>query len=209
MARYRLVIFDFDGTLADSQAWLLTKYNQLAGELGVRTVTEAEVQMLRGRTTREIMAFLDVPMWKLPRIVTRFRAQASVDAEQIRLFAGVSELLPKLKQRGLTLAIVSSNSEDTVRRVLGPANVAWIDAFDCSASMFGKAKKLRAVMKRTGISAQETLCIGDETRDIEAAREVGADAAAVVWGYADASVLERLEPTVLLRSIDEIATLTA
>jgi phosphoglycolate phosphatase len=207
MIRYRLLIFDFDGTLADSEAWLVAKYNGLAAELGLRRVSEAELQLLRGCTTQEIMKHLDVPMWKLPRIVSRMRAIAAADSAQIKLFAGVDALLPKLKQSGHLLAMVSSNSEDNVRRILGPANVACFDAFDCSASMFGKARKIRAVIKRCGVEPRQTLCIGDEPRDMEAAREVGADAAAVLWGYANAEVLERFKPTLLFRSVEEIAVL--
>jgi len=206
MTRYRLLIFDFDGTLADSAAWFVAKYSELAAELGLRRLTDADVQMLRGRSTREIMAYLQVPVWKLPRIASRFRAQARLEVDRIELFAGVDELLPALVQRGSTLAIVSSNSEDNVRAILGPANSAWIAAFECSASLLGKARKLRAVMKRTGIPAQHTLCIGDETRDIEAARSAGADAAAVTWGYANADALQRFEPTWLLRSFEELLT---
>jgi phosphoglycolate phosphatase len=204
---YRLFIFDFDGTLADSAAWLFVKYNTLAGELGLRPVTDAEFEALRGRTTREIMAFIGLPIWKLPSVVTRMRSEAGVDAGDIKLFGGVDALLPALKAQGMKLAVVSSNSEQNVRRVLGAGNAAYFEAFDCSASMFGKARKIRAVMKRAGVSPRETLCIGDEPRDIEAAREAGADSAAVVWGYASPELLARFEPTLLLRSVDEIAAL--
>jgi phosphoglycolate phosphatase len=171
MKEYRLLIFDFDGTLADSGAWLIRTYNALAGELGTRPIVEDQVQALRSQSTREIMAQLNVPMWKVPRIATRIRAAASAQAEEIKLFPGVDALLPKLKQHGIQLAIVSSNSEVAVRRVLGTANIACIDVFNCSASIFGKAPKLRAVMKRTGIAPEHTLCVGDEVRDIEAARQ--------------------------------------
>jgi phosphoglycolate phosphatase len=209
MTRYRQLIFDFDGTLADSAGWFLAKYGELAPELGLRPLVEADVHMLRGRTTREIIAFLGVPFWKLPRIAARFRAQVAAEAERIALFAGVERLLPELKQRGFTLAIVSSNSEDNVRRILGPGNSACIDVFACSASLLGKARKLRAVSKRTGIPASATLCIGDETRDIEAAREAGADAAAVTWGYANAEALARSQPRWLVHSLDELLAVLA
>ena len=207
MTRYRLVIFDFDGTLADSAEWFVKSYNKLAGELGLRAVVEADLPMLRALTTREIMAFLKVPPWKLPRLSKRMREQAGIEADRIKLFPGIDTLLPALKERGVTLAIVSSNSEDNVRKVLGPMNVACIDVLDCSASLLGKARKLRAVIKRCGVTPQQTLCIGDELRDIDAAREVGADAASVLWGYAAEAALVKHKPTHVLRSVGDIVTL--
>ena len=119
----------------------------------------------------------------------------------------MDDLLRRLDETGVKLAIVSSNSEDNVRQILGDANARRIDTFECSAAMFGKARKLRTVMKRMGASAQTTLCIGDETRDIEAAREVDAASGAVLWGYAHPEVLERFAPTHMFENLDEIAAL--
>lgn len=205
MAQYRLLIFDFDGTLADSAAWFVAKYNELAGELGVRPIADDELQRLRGYNTREIVAFLKVPMWKLPRVASRMRAEVSLAAEQLKLFPGVADALHALKQHGFTLAVVSSNSEDNVRRILGPESTACFDAFACSAPLLGKARKLRAVMKRIGVQPAQTLCIGDEPRDVEAARQAGADSGAVLWGYANASALERSKPTLTFGSVEELS----
>jgi phosphoglycolate phosphatase len=193
MPTYRLVIFDFDGTL-----------NDMAGQFGLRRVSEEEVQMLRGRSNTDIVRYLGVPVWKLPRIATEMRRRISADIDQIRLFDGVDTMLRSLDEHGMRLSIVSSNSEPNVRRVLGAANAARIDTFDCSAAMFGKAGKLRSVMQRLRIDAASTLYIGDETRDIEAAREVGADSGAVTWGYAKPEILATFAPTVTFTTMDEI-----
>ena len=209
MPAYRLIIFDFDGTLADSAAWLIAAYNGIATDFGLRKVDDAEVRMLRGRSSRDILTYLKVPVWKLPRIAAELRRLASVEAERIRLFDGVGELLHTLKQRSKQTAIVSSNSEDTVHRVLGPALVGCVDQFECNASMFGKAHKLRAVMKRTATLPAATLCIGDETRDIEAARDVGADSGAVLWGYANATILAQCKPTLQFNEVADIARLVS
>src|SRR5690348_12162120 len=100
MPGYQLLIFDFDGTLADSGAWMIATYNELAPELGLRPIPRDQVDALRGRSTREIMAQLGVSMWKLPRIAARMRERSSAEAAQIALFPGVDALLPQLKQRG-------------------------------------------------------------------------------------------------------------
>jgi len=197
MPRYELVIFDFDGTLADSQAWAISQLKEAAPRFGFRAVNDAEIAMLRGRSSREIIAYLGVPFWKIPRITAHMRARMAEDAARIGLFPAIPALLAALAGAGVQLSVVSSNSEQNVRRILGADNAARIEHFSCGAAMFGKARRLRAVMRRSGVSPERTLCIGDETRDIEAAREAGADSGAVAWGYATAEALAQFEPTFL------------
>jgi len=204
---FRLVIFDFDGTLVDSAGWMIRTLNDIAGQFGLRRVSEEEVRMLRGRSNTDIVRYLGVPLWKLPRIATEMRRRIAADIAQFKLFAGVEDMLRTLDERGLQLAIVSSNSEDNVRRVLGAASAARIDTFECSAAMFGKARKLKAVMQRLRTEASTTLYVGDETRDIEAAREVRVASGAVTWGYANADILATFAPTLTFDSFADIVAL--
>jgi phosphoglycolate phosphatase len=207
MPPYTLVIFDFDGTLADSADWMIRTLNGISGQFGLRQVTDDEVQMLRGRSTTEIVRYLGVPVWQLPRIAAEMRKRIAADIAQIKLFAGVADMLRALDERDMRLAIVSSNSEANVRCVLGADNAARIDLFDCSAAMFGKSHKLRSVMRRLRVAEHLTLYVGDETRDIEAAREVGCASGAVTWGYAQAQILKTFAPTMTFDTMAQIAAL--
>lgn len=209
MPGFELVIFDFDGTLADSGDWMLRTFAEVAPRYGLRPFTTEDAERLRGSSTREIVQYLDAPLWRIPQIVAEMRRRATADVHRIALFDGVDTLLRTLDERGLRLAIVSSNTEANVRRILGPANAARIDVYDCEASMFGKARKLRAVMKRTGVAAAATLCVGDETRDIEAAQAVGAASGAVTWGYATAGILATFAPTLTFQTPADIAAAAA
>jgi phosphoglycolate phosphatase len=127
------------------------------------------------------------------------------EAGSIRLFEGIGTMLAALRGRGLAVAIVSSNSEDNVRAILGPQFAALVDHYECGASMFGKAAKLRKVARRAGVPAHETIAIGDESRDIEAAKAAGMASASVAWGYADPGLLANFEPTLSFTAVDEIA----
>ena len=70
-----------------------------------------------------------------------------------------------------------------------------IDQFGTGAPLFGKAAKINAVIKRCASAAELTTSIGDEVRDIEAARALGICSLAVTWGYATAPALEAAQPT--------------
>jgi phosphoglycolate phosphatase len=143
-------------------------------------------------------------MWKMPAIANYMRQLMARDADQIRLFDGVEALLASLAESGITIAIVTSNAEPNVRRILGERNAQRVSHYACGASLFGKAAKFRSVIKAAKVSPERTIAIGDEARDIAAARKVGLDAAAVGWGYATTDFLREQKPDHLFSSMDEI-----
>lgn len=204
MLRYELVIFDFDGTLADSADVAISELKAASQRFGIRAVSDEEIAMLRGRTSQEITRYLGIPLWKIPRIMAHMRERMTANADRIRLFPGVSEIFAALSTAGVRLAIVSSNTEANVRKILGADNAARIEHFACGASMFGKGRRFRSVIRRAGVDASKTLCIGDETRDIEAARDARAHSAAVAWGYAKVDVLVRQAPTLVLETMASV-----
>lgn len=201
---YRLVIFDFDGTLADSAGWMRGVLNDLARRHRFREVGGDVVEALRGEDTRAILAHLGVAPWRLPFIARDLRRRAARDAHLIPVFPGVRELLEELAGRGVTVAIVSSNAEATVRAVLGPDSAARIACYACGASLFGKRAKIRRVLRRTGCARQHAIAIGDEVRDLEAATAERIATGAVSWGYATPALLRAQRPTAMFESIDQL-----
>jgi phosphoglycolate phosphatase len=201
----RLVIFDFDGTLADSAAWMMRVLNEEADRFGYRRVDEAEIAALRGQDNRAIIRALGVPMWKLPMIAAHMRRRIAEDASAIGLFPGTGAMLRALSARGVTLAVVTSNEEAVVRRVLGPELAQLVSFMECRASIFGKAPLLRRVLRRAGIPAAEAIAIGDEVRDIEAACKAGIPSGTVAWGYATPELLHSRNPARFFARMEEMA----
>ena len=203
MPPYRLAIFDFDGTLADSLPWFRASFQDMIARFDLAPVRDHEVEGLRGLSAREIMARLNVSMWQLPAIVSDMRKRKLAAASEISLFKDVPAMLDDLRRHNIRTAIVSSDSEASVRQVLGPT-AARIDRFDCGAAMFGKHWKFRRVARKLGVKPSETICIGDELRDIDAAKAAGMNSGAVAWGYALPSALQAAGPTHLFHSIEEM-----
>ncbi|MFD1624459.1 HAD hydrolase-like protein [Azospirillum griseum] len=201
----RLVIFDFDGTLADSFPWFVSVLNGVAARYGFRPVRPEEQERLRGCDTRSLLRHLRVPLWKLPFIARHMRALMASDINAIALFDGVPDLLRTLHARGVVIAVVSSNSPDNIRRVLGPDLSALVTHLACGASLFGKPAKFRQVLRALTIPPHHALAIGDETRDIEAARRVGIACGAVTWGYASADALAARRPDHMFDRVERIA----
>jgi phosphoglycolate phosphatase len=198
---YKLVIFDLDGTLSDSFPWFLSVISTVADKHGLRRIDD--VEGMRGKTSRDIIKALDVPRWRLPWIASDMRKLKSQSLDKIPLFSGVPELLSALADGGLTIAVVTSDSEENARRALGPL-VSCISHFACAASLFGKARKFRQVMRAAGASAEATLAVGDEVRDAEAAKAAGIDFAGVAWGYATIDALARVDPVAIFATVSEM-----
>jgi phosphoglycolate phosphatase len=201
---YTLVIFDLDGTLADSFSWFRTVINGVAREYGFRQIVDDEVEPLRRAGAREILRRLGVPRWKLPAIARRLRALKREQLDALSLFPGAPSMLHTLRDSGLTLTLVSSDNEDNARRQLGE-NAAVFSHFACGASIFGKAAKFKAVMCRARVTAAQTIAIGHEVRDIEAARAAGIACGAATWGYSATDALIAMKPDMVFQNMNDIA----
>lgn len=206
---YKLLIFDFDGTLADSFPWFVGIVNQVADKYRFRRIEEREVDTLRSYDARHLIRHLGIPFWKLPFIARHMKRLMAREIHQIRLFEGMPELLRQLSQRGVQLAMVSSNSVANIRRVLGPEISGLFKYYECGGSIFGKKAKFRKVLKLSGMSASEALCIGDELRDLEAARQAQIAFGAVSWGYTSVEALRAQAPATIFSTLDGIAAVYA
>jgi phosphoglycolate phosphatase len=202
----RLAIVDFDGTLADTWPWFRQVIDDAAVKLGFRRIDDAEAERMRGLSAREIVDALGLPWHRVPALVAYMRKRAANDGDRIPLFPGTAALLRDLSRGGVTVAIVSSNREETIRQVLGE-HAAAVSVYECGASLFGKPAKLRKAVKRAGHTTADAIAIGDEVRDIDAAHEAGITSGAVLWGFASGEALRRAEPHHVFDEFDAIRSL--
>lgn len=202
--KYKLVIFDFDGTLADSFPWALTIINDVADMYGIRRVSDDEVDSLRGMSTRALAKHLHVPWHKVPGIARHMRKMMQRDIDRIPLIEGMDELLPRLAGMGIQIAVVSSNTRANVQRVLGPANSELIDYYECGVALLGKSGRFRKILRRARVRAHEALCIGDELRDLEAAHKAHIPFGAVTWGYNLADAMREHSPRAVFTTVRDI-----
>lgn len=205
--KYRLVMFDFDGTLADSFPFFQSVYNGLADQHGLKRIEDGQVAHLRAMGTREIMRHIGMPAWKLPVVAKSFIGMMTENAAGIGLFGGVADALRALADAGVMLAIVSSNSEHNVRRVLGPELSGLFIHFECGMSVFGKAVRIRKVVRQSKVGAAEALYVGDQGTDAEASAKAGVAFGAVAWGYAPAEALRAHAPAEEFASVPAMLAL--
>jgi phosphoglycolate phosphatase len=200
MSRYQLLIFDFDGTLADSFPFFLDVFDTLADAHHFRRLDRDRLDVLRQYDLHQMMQHVGLPRWKLLPVGMHFRALMAQNIARIRLFDGMREFLRAAAANGTRLAIVSSNSEENVRAVLG-ADADLVRHYECGVALFGKRRRLRHVVRSSGLAPERVLCLGDEVRDIEAAHAEGLAFAAVAWGYTAPEALQARAPRHVFASV--------
>ena len=203
--KYKLVIFDFDGTLADSLPWFFTVADLVADKYKLKRINKDDLETLRTYGAEEMLNLHGVSLWKVPMIANYVRKLLAKDIHQIKMFAGIDGLIKQLSEKGMRLAVLTSNSCENVRQVLGPVNSALIDYYECGVSVFGKPPKLRKLLHKSGVDRNEVICIGDEIRDIVAANHVNIPFGAVAWGYTSIEALKAFSPSEVFACVEEIA----
>lgn len=201
---YKLAIFDFDGTLADSFHFFVAAHDTLAARHGFAKLDRARLDEYRGLEARAIVHRHGVPMWKLPFIAKDFVAMMGRETGGVRLFDGVGEALRLLSERGVRLTIVTSNSLENVRQVVGSEAMLRIQHIESRASLFGKRRRLERVRRSSGVPRHETIYVGDQPADAEAAYAAGIAFGAVHWGYASAELLERRSPAMSFCAVADL-----
>jgi len=202
--KYKLIIFDFDGTLADSFPFALSIMDQVIDKYGLKRIDQSEIEVLRSYDARKIMKYVGLPVWKVPAIGNHVMALLAKEIHHLSLFKGVDRLLQNLSAKGIELAIATSNSYENVCQVLGPENAALIQYYECGVPIFGKPAKLRKILKKSGVHPEEAICIGDEIRDIQAAKKVKIPFGAVAWGFTKVEALQAHSPNEVFASVAEM-----
>jgi len=205
----KLAIFDFDGTLADTFPLFVDTLGDLAARHDFRMPLQSDVDKLRGSSAKEILRELQLPLWRVPKVLADFRDVMQQRINEIRPFDGIVDTLQTLADRKITLAVATSNSLGNVETVLGQALISRFAALECGATLFGKARRLRRVLQATQTEKANAIYIGDEIRDADAARKTGIPFGAVAWGYTDLRAMLPLQPDAIFKTPQDLLTLAS
>jgi len=201
----KVILFDFDGTIADSFEVILSIANRLAAEYGYPRVEREDIHQLQRLTSREVVQRSGISIWRLLFLLRRLRRELNKEIVNLQPFPYIRESLMQLKQKGYKLGIVTSNSTENVEAFLRQNQMQ--DLFELVVSgltLFGKGKIIGRVIQQNRLNPADIIYVGDETRDIEAARRVGVSAISVSWGFSSDEVLARESPDCLVHHPKEL-----
>jgi phosphoglycolate phosphatase len=145
----KTIIFDFDGTIADSFDIIENILINLSGEFGYRKPTEEEIEEFKTKHPKEIMKILGLSAYKAPFLLLRVKSEMQKRITDIKPIHGMAKALTRLKSNGYTLGIVTSNGEKNVQLFLEENNPKVFDFVQTESSLFDKAKGTYSGIKKT------------------------------------------------------------
>lgn len=201
----KVLIFDFDGTIADSRITLVKIANELAEEFGYDPVTESDIVRLSNLSSKDVIVQSPIPAYKIPFLLRRVKRQLNEHIAYLKPFEGMEEALSNLKNKGCYLGIITSNLGANVSLFLRKNNLDnYFDFVYSANTLFGKNKVINKAINKHHLLKDEVVYIGDETRDIEAAKKSNIKVAAVTWGFNSATVLKEYNPDFILDKPQEL-----
>ena len=200
----KVMIFDFDGTIADTFHHTMKITNILSDEFKFKKVHDHEIEFLKGKTIKEIIKHLNVPVLKIPSIVAKARSELLKDINAIEPIDGLKKILPLIKQAKVQMGILTTNSRENVEKFLKTNDMEIFDFIISTSKVWGKNHGLRKLMQEKKLKTENILYVGDETRDIEAAKKEGIKVIAVTWGYNSHALLETFSPNFIAHTPEEL-----
>ncbi|MEE3938323.1 HAD-IIIA family hydrolase [Pseudomonas viridiflava] len=212
MRHYDLLIFDWDGTLADSIGRIIESMRTAAIGGGMEGRDDESIKGIIGLGLPEAIRTLYPSITANDLIDFRQRyadCYMAMDSVPSRLFEGVSESIQAFRDEGYRLAVATGKARRGLDRVL-KAN-AWLDFFDITRAADETASKpdplmLHEIMAHCDVAPERSLMIGDSSFDLQMARNAGMDSVAVGYGAQSLDSLRAYEPRLAIEHFSELRT---
>lgn len=208
----RLIVFDWDGTLMDSEAKIVATMRAAGNDLGLADLDDKTLRNVIGLGLKEAIETLH-PRADLDTqraFADRYRHHfLSGGGEASTFFSGALELVQGLHRRGLLLGVATGKSRRGLNRVLAEHNCGgFFHATRCADETFSKPhpQMLLEIMDELGAAPEQTVMIGDTEYDLQMAKNAGVSAVGVSYGVHERERLLRHEP---LACVDNVQDLTA
>ena len=199
------IIFDFDGTIADSLPVVMKLFYKWSKR---EPFTKDEIETLRNMGLKDVLKAVGVPMWRAPSLLSQARRDFTKHVGEIEIFYGMSDIIAELHSRGHKLYLMSSNSPHNIRKFLKLHKIdSYFSGIHGNTGLFSKAGAMRTIAKKYNFDKKNSYAIGDETRDIEAAKKSGLISIAVNWGYNGTDILNKHKPDHLVSKPAELLKL--
>ncbi|PIQ72639.1 carotenoid oxygenase [Candidatus Roizmanbacteria bacterium CG11_big_fil_rev_8_21_14_0_20_35_14] len=194
MKMIKTVIFDFDGTIANTLPYTFRNLFELLKEEKVNINEQKMIKDVRSKNFQELMKEWKISWVRLPFIlgkIKQIQKDLFNEIEKIKFFPGIKKLLVELKRKNYILAILSSNLDNNIIKFLKLNNLDYFDYIHCGSEILGKSVAISNFIKENGWKKEESIYVGDELRDLEACQKSGVKMIGVSWGLNTTEILKK------------------
>jgi phosphoglycolate phosphatase len=207
--RYRLIVFDWDGTVIDSPAAIVECMQAASRELGLPVPEAERASHVIGLGLHDAMKIVApaLPGERYPEFIAAYRRHFLAREDTMRPFPGMPELLEDLAKNRL-LAIATGKSRRGLERSLDATGVRRLFAASrCADETTPKPHPamLHELMDELDVERDAVLMIGDTSHDMDMARAAGVDGVAVTYGAHDEAGLRACGPRGCVASVEALA----
>ena len=200
----KVILFDFDGTIADSFNSFLEILDVLSDKYHLNKIPPGELNAFRSEDAKTLLRKLKIPIYKIPFIARDMKRLQREKMLKIKPFKNLPEVLLELKKMGFELGILTSNGRENVSEFLKLNNINVFEYIYDNASLFGKERTINRFVKNQNIQKNNLIYVGDEIRDIFASKKAGIKIISVSWGFNSRVGLEKNNPDFLVDNPNEI-----
>src|SRR3989339_1657765 len=205
----KYVMFDFDGTIADTLPYSFQRFLEIAKALQLNDLSERQiVKEIRSKSYQELLRGSFKRAWlKLPYVVNMIKnmqIELEKEMENIKFFTGVKKFLFDLKKKGYKLAIISSNRIENINKFIKHNDLDIFDFVHGKTDLFGKSGYLGKFLTDFKLDKSEVVYVGDEIRDVEACKKVGIKMIGVSWGLHTIEALRKAGVDYIVKKPREI-----
>jgi len=201
------IIFDFDGTIADSLDFFVEFIYNEANKLGYE-LTQKEIKyMIRNESLKDIIKKYKLSKIHVMYLVYKLRHDFKKVLEKVEIFEGIDVLLKDLDSK-YDIYLLSSNDKKHILNIL--VKYSMNDYFKQSyfkSSLFGKHLILKRILNKNNLEKNNVIYVGDELRDFESCEKIGIDCINVSYGFNSKKLLETKNKKYVVNSIDELKKL--
>lgn len=199
------ILFDFDGTLAETMMLIHEVFNRLSRVYGYRHIPENELEECRHLNVNEFIQRAGIPRWKVPLIAIHARKLMHQEMDRVQPPAGLVDALTRIHDSGrYVMDILTSNRRENVLKFLLRHGIDWFDDVAATRAVLSKKRRVEQYIRHKRLDARNLFYVGDTTIDVESANHAGARTVAVAWGLNTAEALARANPDHLIETPSDL-----
>ncbi|MCK9557279.1 MAG: HAD-IA family hydrolase [Candidatus Cloacimonetes bacterium] len=201
------LLFDFDGTIADSIHLLLKIAHIVAPRFGLKQMNDEDFTKIRSMTIPQAIRYLRIPIYKIPRLISMALVEYRHLVHELEPYEGIREMLEELRSMGCEMALLSSNSSENLRHFLEQHKLNYFNWVEGTSGILNKHNSIKKQIRKHALSKNKLIYVGDEIRDIVAARKSGLRIISVSWGFHTTDLLAGRDPDYLVDNPTQIVGL--